>query len=156
MKFRPTFVLTFSCIIVFTFSVRAQDSSRADLRRFYPIMLDSSGKGCAIDGKQISYDSCKQLLLTFHSSAMELKKTLRWNARQRRAAVVIQVLYFPTAGFLVADLIKSPEWLSVSAISLTTTFFAAVAAELISDKARRKHLKKSIDFYNSEIKRLPP
>jgi hypothetical protein len=153
MKFRPTFVLTLSFITLHTLSATAQDSSRPDLRRFYPIMLDISGKGCAIDGKQISYDSCKQLLLTFHSSAMELRKALRWDARQRRAAVVMKVLFFPTAGFVLADLIKSPEWLSIPAACLTVTFFAAFADQSISIKARRRHIKRSIDLYNAEMKK---
>lgn len=153
IKFKTTFILTLSCIIAHTFSVKAQDSLRANLRRFYPIMIDSSGKGCTIDGNQISYDSCKQLLLTFHSSAVELKKALRWEARQQRAAVVMKVLFFPTAGFLLADLIKSPEWLSITSFSLTVTFFAAVADQLISDKPRKRHLKMAINLYNDEIKK---
>jgi hypothetical protein len=93
------------------------------------------------------------MLQTFHSSAMELNKALRWEARQKRSLVVMNVLFFPTAGFLVADLIKSPQWLSVTVFSLTFTLFAAVADQLISDKARRRHFKRSIDLYNSEIKK---
>ena len=60
MKFRPTFVLTFSCIIAFTFSVRAQDVRRASIQIEEVQMNGTSAKvlrgsavlglSCAADG----------------------------------------------------------------------------------------------------------
>ena len=151
----PTLVLTLSCLFTFAWPAKSQDAAGNDLSRPQPIIIDRICRTFTVDGRQISYDSCKHLLLTFHSSAMELNKVLRMDARLNSGYPIAAILSLPAIGFITADQVthNNTPWVHTTAISLDILVLADIAYVLISDKNRRKHLRAAIGFYNAAIKR---
>jgi hypothetical protein len=155
MKSKRNLVLTLSCLFTFACPAKAQNALGNDLSRAQPITIDRNCRKFTVDGRQISYDSCKHLLLTFHSSAMELNKVLRLDARLNSGYTIAAVSGLPAIGFIAADQVthSNTPWVHATAISLDILFLADMTYLLISGKHRRKHLRGAIGLYNAEIKK---
>lgn len=154
MKLTLPFVLILNCLFTFACPAKAQDALGNNLSRPHPIIIDRYCRTFTVDGQQISYDSCKHLLMTFHSSAMELNKVLRLDARLNSSYPIAVIFGLPAIGFITADQVthNNTPWVHTTAISLDILFLADIAYLLISNKHKRKHLRVAIGLYNAEIK----
>lgn len=149
-----TLFLTLGLLITFACSTYAQDSAVA-LSCRSPIMADRICRSFTVDGLPISYDSCKRLLVTFHSSATELVKALRLENRVRVAFPIAVVLVLPTFGFTTADEATNGNtpWVDATANILSVLMVGDAVYIWVNQKNKRKHLRRAIDLYNAEIKR---
>jgi hypothetical protein len=154
-RLRLTLVLTLGFFIVLAYPTKAQDSGATYLPRPHPIIIDKDCKSFTVDGRQISYDSCKHLLMNFRSSATELKKVLRLDNRLEGGWPIAALLGLPTMGFLAADKItdSNTPWVTITAVSLDVLFLGDIAYLSISRKHKIKHLRMAIGLYNTEIDR---
>ena len=149
-NFQTGLITTF--LLVFSFIANGQDITIKNKPQDLRIKYD--GKFFfTMDGKTISYDSCKQRLILFEKSKLELNKVLIFEEKNGTLFTIFEAFVLPAAGFGLADQLTGQKipWVTATLIGLFIPCAAIFIYIEINTHHQRKHLKRAIELYNEQI-----
>jgi hypothetical protein len=123
------------------------------------LTIRATGKDRFImNGDTISYDSCKRRLLLFPESAVELRKALKREKREKIIIPTLAVLALPAVvtGYVAKNEKYKSGWLTTTFVCLDISFLSSAFFFLVNEYQYGHHLTRAIHLYNAEIGHTTP
>jgi hypothetical protein len=145
-------ILSLSLCIICSFVAKGQDSVITNKPQ--DLTIQYNGKFSFTSGRKlISYDSCKQRLMQFDKSALELQKALKFENRNEKLFPIFALVGVTCGISAFADEVTNSKttWLNTTFFCLvipTAFFFVYIS---INQHHQTSYLKSAIAIYNEHI-----
>ena len=143
-------ILFLSFNFYFLFSVNAQDT----LNPFQDSTIKIINKRIlTINGNQISYDSCKSILLSNQYSNPEMIEANKYQLRLNKILPIFEIIILPAAGFGFANQATNYQkpWINTTFVSLAIPGIGLTLYTIRNNKLKYRHFKKAVELYNATI-----